>query len=246
MKKAIVLLSGGMDSAVTLYMAKMEYDSRALIFDYGQKARKEIECARRIAEAAGCRYDVLDIPLSWKGSSLLDETKDIPEGKTSGKGLIPDTYVPARNVIFLSFGVSYAEAVGAEAVFIGAHQLDFSNYPDCRREFFESFQETVKRGTKCGVEGRAVQIVAPIIDKTKKEIVEIGNELDVPFDLTWSCYKQQDEPCGTCESCMFREKAFKEAGIEDPLARYIVNGKTGQRANGTTNYGSGEDIRNIK
>ncbi len=210
-------MSGGMDSAVVLYMAMKDYDCRALIFDYGQKARKEIECARGIAGAAGCEYDVLDMPLPWKGSSLLDETKHIPEGKASDKGLIPDTYVPARNIIFLSFGVSYSEAIGAEAVFIGAHQLDFSNYPDCRSEFFESFREAVKKGTKCGALGRPVAILTPVVDKTKREIALAGKELGVPFELTWSCYKQEDIPCGTCESCVFRRAAFEEAGMKDPL-----------------------------
>ena len=217
MKKAVVLLSGGMDSAVTLYMAKQSYECHVLIFDYGQKASREITCAERIAAEAGCPYRVMKIDLPWKGSALLDRASEIPEGRISGGGSIPGTYVPARNIIFLSFAVSCAEAVGAEAVFIGAHQLDFSNYPDCRGSFFESFREAVKNGTKSGSEGRPVRIETPVLNSTKKEIVAAGARLGVPFEHTWSCYKEGEEPCGACESCLLRSKAFYEAGIADPL-----------------------------
>ncbi|RKY40471.1 MAG: 7-cyano-7-deazaguanine synthase QueC [Candidatus Makaraimicrobium thalassicum] len=216
MKKAIVLLSGGMDSAVTLYIAKKDYECHALIFDYGQKAAKEITCARKIAGKAGCGYRVLEISLPWQGSALLDGTKAVPRGSISSGGVIPETYVPARNIIFLGFGISFAEAAGAEAVFIGAHQLDFSNYPDCRDEFFTSFRETARYGTRSGSEGHEIAIVTPIIDKTKKEIVDIGSRLGVPFEDTWSCYQGGREPCGSCESCLFRIQAFKDAGMKDP------------------------------
>ena len=225
MKKAIVLLSGGMDSAVTLYIAKQEYNSRALVFDYGQKASKEVDIAVKAAKAAGVPCEVLKISMPWKGSALLDEKEDIPEYDASGGGKIPGTYVPARNIIFLSYGVSYAEAAGAEAVFIGAHQLDFSNYPDCRSEFFEAFQEAVKKGTREGVEGRSVRIETPVVNMTKKEILARGLELGVPFEHTWSCYKGDEFPCGTCESCLFRAKAFEEAGVTDPAAREQVDMK---------------------
>ncbi len=217
MKKAVVLLSGGMDSAVTLHIAKKDHQCHVLIFDYGQKAVKETACAREIAEMAGCGYYVLNISLPWKGSALLDKGKAIPEGPAPRGGAIPDTYVPGRNIIFLSFGVSFAEAIGAEAVYIGAHQLDFSNYPDCRGEFFESFQEVIRRGTRDGKHG--IEIVTPILNRTKKEIVEIGNRLGVPFEHTWSCYRGGEAPCGTCESCLFRAQAFRDAGIEDPLQK---------------------------
>lgn len=217
MKKAVVLLSGGMDSAVTLYLAKREYDPYVLIFDYGQKAEKEIGCAKKLCDKAGCDYHIMDIDLPWKGSSLLDDDVEVPSEGASSDGKIPTTYVPSRNIIFLSFATSYAEAIGAEAVFIGAHQLDYSNYPDCRSEFFESFRKTVELGTKKGVEEEAIRVVTPIINMTKKEILEAGTELGVPFEDTWSCYKQQDSPCRSCESCVLREKAFTEAGIKDPL-----------------------------
>lgn len=217
MKKAIVLLSGGMDSAVTLYIARKSYEPQALIFDYGQKATREIGFAQKVAKKARCQYQILKISLPWKGSALLDETKNIPEGVKTTKGMIPDTYVPARNIIFLGFGVSFGEAIGAEAVFIGAHQLDFSNYPDCRSEFFTSFQKMIAHGTKKGSEGHAIKVVTPIINKTKKEIVEIGSRLGVPFEDTWSCYLGDEAPCQVCESCLFRKQAFDDAGIIDPL-----------------------------
>jgi len=217
MEKAIVLLSGGMDSAVTLYIAKQDHDCRALIFDYGQKAAREIDSAHRVAAAAGVKALEMTIAMPWKGSALLDAAEAIPTGAISGTGEIPTTYVPARNIVFLSFAVSFAEASGAGAVFIGAHQLDYSNYPDCRGEFFECFQRTVDAGTKSGVEGRGVKIITPVLDFTKKEIVAEGVRLGVPFGNTWSCYHQGEGPCGTCESCLLRAKAFAEAGIADPL-----------------------------
>ncbi|MFH1665305.1 MAG: 7-cyano-7-deazaguanine synthase QueC [Candidatus Omnitrophota bacterium] len=215
-KEAVVLLSGGVDSAVTLYIARENYRSRCLIFNYGQKAAREIDCAVKIAGKAGCECHVLDICLPWKGSALLDREKEIPAAQAGVPGKIPDTYVPARNMIFLSFGVSFAETIGAEAVFIGAHQLDFSNYPDCRSGFFESYRETVRRGTRAGTEGTEIKIETPIIDKTKSEIVGIGTGLGVPFEDTWSCYSGGARHCGKCESCMFRIQAFKDAGVEDP------------------------------
>ncbi len=217
MKKAVVLLSGGMDSAVTLYIAKQDYSCHALIFDYGQKAFKEIGCASKIAEVSGSPFQVLRISLPWKGSALLDRSIDVPAGDVSGGGKIPATYVPARNIIFLSYAISFAEAMGAETVFIGAQQVDFSNYPDCRSSFFESFQEAIRLGTKEGMEGGGIRISTPVINKTKREIIETGIMLGVPFEHTWSCYRGDMAPCGSCESCVFRAKAFAETGVPDPL-----------------------------
>jgi len=219
MKKAIVLLSGGMDSAVTLYIARQGYECVALIFDYGQKAAREIECARKLSREAGCEFFVLDISLPWKGSSLLDETMEI---KAASGGTIPDTYVPARNIIFLSYALSSAEAIKADAVFIGAHQLDYSNYPDCRGEFFDAFRAVVRTGTKTGTGAKPVDIVTPILNSTKVEILKKGMDLGVPFEYTWSCYSGGEEPCGVCESCVFRVDAFKQAGIEDPALRSVA------------------------
>ena len=218
-KAAVVLLSGGIDSAVTLYMAQKEYKyvCHVLIFDYGQKASKEMSFARLLVEKTGSFYHRVNISLPWKGSSLLDDKIEVPKNMIDDESGIPSTYVPARNTLFLSYGVSFAEAIGAEAVFIGAHQLDYSNYPDCRSEFFEAFQEAINVGTKAGVEKRSVKIITPIINMTKKEIVQKGAQLGVPFENTWSCYLGDEKPCMECESCKFRMQAFREAGIKDPL-----------------------------
>ncbi|HNX90312.1 MAG TPA: 7-cyano-7-deazaguanine synthase QueC [Candidatus Omnitrophota bacterium] len=217
MPKAVVLLSGGMDSAVTLYTAARENECYALSFDYGQKAERELDFASRIAKSAGARHIVVKIAMPWKGSALLDSKMRIPEHRLSKGNKIPSTYVPARNIIFLSFAVSCAEAVGADKVYIGAHQLDFSNYPDCRDTFFRSFQDAVNKGTKTGAEKHGVRIVTPIINMTKREIILAGIRLGVPFENTWSCYGQGKTPCGKCESCMLRAKGFRDAGLDDPL-----------------------------
>ncbi|MFH1394710.1 MAG: 7-cyano-7-deazaguanine synthase QueC [Candidatus Omnitrophota bacterium] len=218
-KKAVVLLSGGLDSAVTLYIAKKDYECSVLIFNYGQRALIETEYAQKLVEYSRDKYYMMDISLPWKGSALLDKTMLIPSGEVSACGSIPDTYVPARNIIFLSFGVSFAEAIGASAVFIGAHQLDFSNYPDCTDVFFESFQKTIDVGTKTGREQGKIEIKTPLLCMTKKEIVETGNRLKVPFQYTWSCYEGGKVSCGKCESCLFREQAFADSGIPDPLGK---------------------------
>lgn len=234
-----MLLSGGLDSAVALYIAKKDdYSCECLSFDYGQRHRKEIAAARSLARAAGCPFRLIKIALPWKGSALVDKKIEIPEYNAGGctgrrvygaagvpvcrsAGLpvkqIPATYVPARNIIFLSFALSYAEASGARAIFIGAHSQDYSGYPDCRAEFFRAFEGVIKRGTKAGVEGLAIRVKAPLLFKSKAGIVRIGARLGVPFALTWSCYRGQSRPCGSCDSCRFRAKGFHEAGIEDPL-----------------------------
>ncbi|MBL7072359.1 MAG: 7-cyano-7-deazaguanine synthase QueC [Candidatus Omnitrophica bacterium] len=220
MKKAVVLLSGGVDSAVTLFMAMREYECTALVFDYGQKARGELISAQELARAAGVRISLIKIDLPRWGCALLDSEVEIPKGEdVSADGKVPETYVPARNMIFLSFAVSLAETEGARAVFIGAHQLDYSNYPDCRTEFFESFNNMIKVGTKAAAGSQPIRIITPVIDMTKKEIVEQGARLGVPFEYTWSCYDGEKTPCGECESCLFRVAAFKEAGVKDPALK---------------------------
>jgi len=224
MKRAVVLLSGGLDSATTLYQAKKEgFRCFCLIFNYGQRHKREIDSAKKIAEVAGCPYKIINISLPWKGSALLDRKIKVPEwgnGKTSQQdNQIPSTYVPGRNIIFLSYALSFAETIGASAIFIGAHSQDYSGYPDCRPDFFQAFSKVISCGTKAGVEKRRIEIKVPLSSKTKASIVRLGSRLGVPFALTWSCYRGGRAPCGECDSCYFRAKGFKEAGIKDPLIK---------------------------
>ncbi|MBF0594940.1 MAG: 7-cyano-7-deazaguanine synthase QueC, partial [Candidatus Omnitrophica bacterium] len=210
-KKAIVLLSGGLDSATTLYYAKAKgYDVRALVFDYGQRHKKEILAARAVAKAAGVPLETVRIAMPWKGSALLDQKIKVPVSGVK-KGVIPSTYVPARNIIFVSFAASFAEAVGARVIFIGANALDYSGYPDCRPEFFRAFQKTLDAGLKAGVEHHGVRIETPLIRMSKAEIIRLGFKLGVPYEKTWSCYQGGKSPCGVCDSCRLRDKGFKEA-----------------------------------
>jgi len=211
-KQAVVLLSGGLDSAVALYYAKAKgYKCLCLIFDYGQRHRKEILQAQRIAKAAGCLYKVLKITFPWKGSALLDKKIKIPARLSAG---VPVTYVPGRNIIFLSFAISLAETIKARAVFIGAHSQDYSGYPDCRPEFLRAFGRMAKVGTLGKYE-----ILAPLLRKNKSQIIRLGKKLGVPFELTWSCYSGGKYPCGKCDSCRYRSKGFKRAGELDPLIK---------------------------
>lgn len=221
MKKAIVLLSGGLDSSITLYYAKKKnYKVYCLVFDYGQRHLKEIESARKIAKFAKVDYTILKLALPKKAGALLDKKTPLPKRpllKLKEKANIPATYVPGRNIIFLSYALSYAEAIGADAIFIGANAIDYSGYPDCRPEFLKAFMRVSKVATKRGVEGNPVRILAPLIKKSKVEIIKLGKRLNVPFEYTWSCYKGLKYPCGYCDSCRLRAKGFKEAGFEDPL-----------------------------
>lgn len=217
--KAVVLLSGGLDSAVTLAVAKKQgFKCHCLVFDYDQRHKREISSARKIAAAAGFEYELVKIEFPWKGSSLLDDRIKLTESaRANGTGQIPATYVPARNIIFLSFALSYAETIGAEAIFIGAHQQDYSGYPDCRKEFFRSLRPVVASGTRTGAQKGDIRIVTPLINKGKSQIIKLGKRLGVDFGLTWSCYRGGRRPCGKCDSCYYRAKGFKEAGLKDPL-----------------------------
>ncbi len=235
-RKAIVLLSGGLDSATTLYLAKKKgFHCFCLIFDYGQRHKRELQSAKRIAQRAKCPYTILKINLPWKGSALLDKKIEISwSTKTQRQhpaisewpvrvrtrkdtSKIPSTYVPARNIIFLSFALSFAEAIKAEAIFIGAHIQDYSGYPDCRPEFYRAFSQIIATGTKTGLEQRKIKIETPLIRKTKAQIIRLATRLEVPLALTWSCYRGGKVPCGKCDSCYYRAKGFQEAGIVDPL-----------------------------
>ena len=219
-KEAVVLLSGGLDSATTLYLARKQgFKCFCLIFDYGQRHRKEISSAKKIAQSAGSKFQVVKVSLPWKGSSLLDKNINIPNAASDGTSGIPTTYVPARNIIFLSFALSCAEAMKAEAIFIGAHSQDYSGYPDCRPEFYQAFRKVDACGTKSGVEKKGVKIITPLINKGKAEIIRLGNRLGVPFGETWSCYQGGKRPCGECDSCHYREKGFREAKSFDPLLK---------------------------
>ena len=217
--KAVVLLSGGLDSATTLYVAKTSgWDCFALTFDYGQRHRREIRAARAVARRAGVPFQAIKIQFPWKGSALLDRRELLPKSRPLeeiGRG-IPATYVPARNTIFLAFALSYAEAIGGRRIYIGANALDSSGYPDCRPDYYHAFQGVARKGTKAGVEGFGIDILTPLINKTKADIVRLGQELHVPFDLTWSCYEGGRVPCLKCDACLLRAKGFQEADMRDP------------------------------
>lgn len=217
MKKAIVLLSGGIDSTTTLYLAKKQgYKCHALIFDYGQRHKRELSSAVAVAKRAKVPFQIIKIKLPWKGSALLDSRYPLPVTrslKAIGKG-IPSTYVPARNTIFLSFALSYAEAIGAGAIFIGANAIDFSGYPDCRPSFYRAFRKVVKEGTK----KKKIRVLTPLINKTKAQIIALGLKFKAPLELTWSCYKGGKKPCGVCDSCKLRQKGFSQLGIRDIIS----------------------------
>ncbi len=201
---------------------KEGYTAAALTVHYGQAHEKEITCARQIASDLAVEHHVIPITLPWKGSALIDPSIQIPKGRDVSQmaNAIPETYVPARNSIFLSMAASFAEARGAETVFIGANALDYSGYPDCRPNYLKAFEELMRLGTKVGVEGKAITIQAPLLKLSKREIVQWGTRLNVPFEKTWSCYEGKELPCGTCDSCVLRIKGFQEAGLQDPLMAY--------------------------
>ena len=201
--RAVVLLSGGLDSSTVLYFAKAKgYKCQALIFDYGQRHKRELRSAVAVARRAQIPYQILKIKLPWKGSALLNKRIKVPvKRKFTG---IPSTYVPARNTIFLSFALSYAEAIGAKAIFIGANAIDFSGYPDCRPQFFRAFQKVIQTGTKA----RKIKVKVPLLRLTKAQIVQLAKKLKVPVELTWSCYKGGRRPCGVCDACRLRERGF--------------------------------------
>ena len=220
MKKAVCLLSGGLDSSTALYCAMEEgFKPLALTIDYGQLHRREIESAKQIAKHLEIEHQLISIQLPWGGSALIDPNIPIPVSRNLNEMTreIPVTYVPARNTIFLSLAASFAETRSAQAIYIGANALDYSGYPDCRPEYFQSIETALKQGTKCGVEGSSIKIKAPLLMLRKSDIIRKAFELQVPLEWTWSCYKGGDYPCGVCDSCILREKGFQEAGMSDPL-----------------------------
>jgi len=221
-KKAVVLTSGGLDSAVTAAIAIADgYECHCLILNYGQRHSAEISCAKKVASSLNAAASlILDIDFQTIGHSALTTSIPVPKNSTVenvGKN-IPSTYVPARNTVFLSIALAWAESLGAPAIFFGANVLDYAGYPDCRPEFLDAFNKMAHLGTKQGVEGRPITVYAPLLQLTKTEIIRKGIELGVKFELTHSCYdpSPQDKPCGECDSCLLRKKGFQDAGILDP------------------------------
>ena len=234
--KAVVLLSGGMDSATTAAIARSRgFDVHALTFRYGQRHAAELEAARRVARHLGIRrHIVLDIDLRpFGGSALtgeLEVPKDTPMEQIGQR--IPATYVPARNTIFLAFALGWAEVLGASDIFIGANAMDYSGYPDCRPEYIQAFQRMANLATRAGVEeGRRLTIHTPLIELSKREIVERGMGLGVDYGITLTCYDPASDgaACGRCEACLIRLKGFREAGLEDPAPYQMVGGEAGKQ-----------------
>lgn len=218
-KRAVVLLSGGLDSATVLAMARAEgYDCYALSLDYGQRHHTELQAARRVAKALGAvEHKILPLSLdALGGSALTDRNIDIPEqGEMDG---IPVTYVPARNTIFLSLALAWAEVLAAHDLFIGVNAVDYSGYPDCRPEYIAAFEHLANLATKAGVEGEHFHVHAPLVKMTKAQIIQAGTALGVDYALTVSCYQadEQGRACGVCDSCRLRRQGFAAAGVKDP------------------------------
>ena len=220
MKRAVVLLSGGLDSATALYWARSQgWRLTALGVRYGQRHGREVAAARRVARAAGADWVEVSLRLPWlKASSLVDRGQALPElpAERIGQGPIPSTYVPGRNTVFLSLAVSLADAAGAAAVIIGSNSMDFSGYPDCRPAFNRAFEKAARLGTRRGAEGRGIEVLAPLQRLDKEGIVRLARRLAVPLELTWSCYRGGRRPCGRCDSCQLRARGFAAAGWADP------------------------------
>jgi len=221
MKRAVVLVSGGLDSATTLALARQEcFECFALSVDYGQRHRVELEYAARIATTLGAReHKVIKLDLtSFGGSALTDRSIPVPKANSSGG--IPSTYVPARNTIMLSLALAWAEVSDCRDIFIGANAVDYSGYPDCRPEYLQAYEAMANLATKAGVSGERLRIHAPLLHFSKAKIITVGNNLGVDFSQTVSCYQPSDSglACGQCDSCSIRRKGFEDAGIADPTA----------------------------
>jgi 7-cyano-7-deazaguanine synthase len=222
-RKAVIILSGGLDSTTCMGIARAAgYSLYPLTFDYGQRHRIELQNARAVADFYGVgeklRVVSLDFLRAWGGSALTDEQIPVPQTFAAEETGIPVTYVPGRNLLFLSIAASYAEIIGAQVLYIGVNALDYSGYPDCRPEFISRMEEVLAFATKTGVEGRALEVAAPLIHMTKAQIISAGMQLGVPYQLTTSCYNGQSLACGKCDSCRLRLKGFADAGYADPIA----------------------------
>ena len=217
---AIVLLSGGLDSATVLAIASQKYNCHALSFNYAQRSLSEIHAAKLLTESFFASHQIIQIDTGvMAGSALTDDTIAVPEGATEG---IPVTYVPARNTLFLSYSLAVAEVMSSQDIFIGVNAVDYSGYPDCRPEYIHAFEVMANLATRAAVEGKKMTIHTPLINISKADIIRKGSELGVDYALTVSCYQAnaQGEACGSCDSCQLRQKGFEEAGITDPT-RYF-------------------------
>ena len=222
--RAVLLLSGGLDSYTAGAMAKADgHAIYALTVRYGQVHAREIEAARRVAHALGVvRHLELDVPLALLGGSSLVGDGAIPKDRAMEDGTIPSTYVPARNTVFLALAMAWAEVVAAEAIVIGVNALDYSGYPDCRPEFLSAFERLAAVATKAGVEGRPLRILAPLLTLSKADIIRRGQALGLDYGLTLSCYDPGAvAPCGRCDSCRLRARGFAEAGVADPAVTFL-------------------------
>ena len=222
MKKAVVLISGGLDSATTAAIARSEgYDVYGLSFDYGQRHAREVASAQAVAKSLGAADHItISFDMRKIGGSALTADMEVPidRGDSEIRTGIPVTYVPARNTIFLAFALSYAESIGPQDIFMGVNQVDYSGYPDCRMEFIQAFENLANLATKAGVEGKSrFHIRTPLITLTKAEIIKRGLELGVDYSLTWSCYRGGRRACGRCDSCKIRLAGFAVAGVPDPV-----------------------------
>ncbi|PJZ30434.1 7-cyano-7-deazaguanine synthase QueC [Leptospira kmetyi] len=215
--KAVVLLSGGLDSTTCLYQALADGKQiQALSFDYGQRHRIELSYAKKVTRKLGIPHTIQKLkPELFLGSSLTQKSIKVPKNSL-GKDEIPNTYVPGRNILFLSFAVSLAEGTGSDSIYIGVNAMDYSGYPDCRPEFIKMYEMAIQLGTKKGSQGSPIKIVTPLQNLTKKEIVLLGNRLKVPFHLTFSCYDPKNgKACGKCDACLLRKKGFQETGVSE-------------------------------
>ncbi len=222
-KKAVILLSGGLDSTTCLAIAKKEnFDLFALTINYGQRHKYELKSSKEIASLyCVSKHSIIDINLAKFGGSALTDDIEVPKNRTETEiSNIPITYVPARNTVFLSIALAWAESLKAYNIFIGVNSVDYSGYPDCRPKFIKSFEETANLATKVGVEGKKIVIHTPLIDLTKKEIIELGLSLGVNYGLTSTCYdpNKSGNPCGSCDACLLRLKGFQSASEKDPLS----------------------------
>lgn len=221
-KRAVVLLSGGLDSSTCLAIAtkRDEFACTALSFRYGQRHTVELDRAAEIARLFGANHRIVDINIgSFAGSALTDESIEVPTNGTASN-VIPPTYVPGRNTVFIAVGLSLAEAIDAERVYLGINAVDYSGYPDCRPEYLAAYQVLADLATKAGIEGHGAKLTAPLVMMSKQQIVESALELGVPIETTWSCYQGGSEPCGVCDSCRIRDEALLHAGHPELMSRY--------------------------